>query len=528
MFDNLSDKLQHTFRNITGKGKLSEENIQEALKEIRLALLEADVNFKVVKKFINEVKEHALGQQVTKGLNPGQEMVRVVNEKLIEMLGGAAQDLDLKGSGPSVIMMVGLQGSGKTTTCGKLARFLAENDRHPLLVPCDVYRPAAIQQLKTVGGQVDVPVFDSANIPKPQDIVREAMREAKNSGRDVLIIDTAGRLHIDDELMDELKDLKRFLEPSEILFVADAMTGQDAVQSAKSFHDAMDVTGVVLTKMDGDARGGAALSIKSVVDRPIKFIGVGEKLDAFERFHPDRVAGRILGMGDVLSLIEKVQDKVDQDEAARLQEAMLKNQFTLDDFSKSISQINKMGDLGSLMGMIPGMGKMKDQLDTQMESKQMKRFQAMISSMTPAERQNHAILNQKRKSRIARGSGTSVQDLNSMLKQFMQMRKMMGMMSKPGKFGKLRQMFGKAGMGDFADMMMPGLNQNPNQPAMPEDMDMEELQKIAAEHGGKLPPDVMRKMGLGAPTGNRSIGGSRPKKDRKKEKAKRKKGRKRR
>ncbi len=524
MFDNLTDKLQNVFRNITGKGKLSEDNIQEALKEIRLALLEADVNFKIVKKFVNEIKEHALGQEVTKGLNPGQELIRVVNEKLIEILGGHAQELNFKGSGPHVIMMVGLQGSGKTTTCAKLASWLRSKGKSPYLVPCDVARPAAIQQLKTVGEQVDVPVFDSIGIPKPIDIVQKAAREAKNTGRDVLIIDTAGRLHIDEALMGELKDIKRFLDPSEILFVADAMTGQDAVTSAKAFHEAMDITGVVLTKMDGDARGGAALSIKSVTERPIKFIGTGEKMDAFERFHPDRVASRILGMGDVLSLIEKVQDKVDQEEAARLQEAMLKNQFTLEDFSKSLSQIGRMGDLGSLMKLIPGMGKLKDKMDTQMESKQMRRFQAMIGSMTPQERQNHAILNHKRKNRIARGSGVSVQDLNSMLNQFMQMKKMMGMMSKPGKLGKLTQMFNKAGMGDFAKAMMPGMK---SQVEPPPDVDMEELQKIAAQNGGKLPPEVLQQMGLGAPTAQKSRV-SRPKKDRKKQKAQRKKSRKRR
>ena len=525
MFDSLSEKLQHAFRNITGKGKLSEENIQEAVKEIRLALLEADVNFKVVKKFVNEVKEHALGQEVTKGLNPGQEMVKVVNEKLIEILGGTTSELDLKGPSPRIIMMVGLQGSGKTTTSAKLSRLLASQGKKPYLVPCDVYRPAAIQQLKTVGEQVDVPVFDSEGIGKPLEIVQKATRKAKDLDRDVLIVDTAGRLHIDDALMDELKDLQRFLDPAEILFVADAMTGQDAVQSARSFHDALDVTGIVLTKMDGDARGGAALSIKSVTGKPIKFIGTGEKMDAFELFHPDRIAGRILGMGDVLSLIEKVQDKVDEEEAARLQEAMLKNQFTLEDFSKTISQVGRMGDLGSLMGLIPGMGKMKDKMDIGSETKQMRRFQAMINSMTPDERRNHAILNQKRKARIAKGSGTSVQDLNSMLKQFMQMRKMMSMMNKPGKMNKLTQMFSRAGMGDFAKTMLPGMNRQQAGPSP--DIDMEELQQIAEANGGKLPPDVLRKLGMGAP-GGAGARVSRPKKDRKKQKAKRKQGKKRR
>lgn len=524
MFDTLSDKLQSAFRNLTGKGKISEENIQDALKEIRLALLEADVNFKVVKKFVNEVKEEALGKEVTKGLDPGQQLVKIVNDKLVEILGGQTAELNLKGSGPHIILMVGLQGSGKTTTCGKLATLLAKEEHAPLLVPCDVYRPAAIQQLQTVGQQIDIPVFDSTDIPKPIEIVKSAVREAKNTGRDVLIVDTAGRLHIDDTLMSELKELKLFLKPSEILFVADAMTGQDAVQSAKSFHEALDVSGVVLTKLDGDARGGAALSIKSVTERPIKFVGTGEKSDAFERFHPDRMASRILGMGDVLSLIEKVQSKVDEDEAQKLQERMLKNQFTLDDFRSSISQIGKMGDLSSLMGLVPGMNKLKGQIDTQAESKQMRQFSAMISSMTTEERRNHAILNQQRKARVARGSGTSVEDVNHMLKQFMQMKKMMGMMTKPGKFGKLKQMFSKAGLGDMADAMMPGL-QGGGGPELPDNVDVEQLQQLAAQHGGKLPPEALAQLGLG---GGGSQKPSRPKRDRKKQKKKRKQGRKRR
>ena len=527
MFDNLSDKLQQSFRNLTGKGKISEDNIQSALKEIRLALLEADVNFKVVKKFINETKEEALGHEVIKGLDPGQMLIKIVNDKLIEILGGSSAELELKGSGPHIVMMVGLQGSGKTTSCAKLARHLIAEGRHPFLVPCDVARPAAILQLQTVGEQVDVPVFNSHGIPKPLEIVKQASVEARNTGRDVLIIDTAGRLHIDDELMEELKSLKAFLSPVEILFVADAMTGQDAVTSAHAFHEAMDVTGVVLTKMDGDARGGAALSIKSVTERPIKFIGTGEGMDGFERFHPDRVASRILGMGDMLSLIEKVQDKVDQEEAAKLQERMLKNQFTLSDFSKSISQIGKLGDMGNLMGMLPGMGKVKEKMDVQAESKQMKRFQAMINSMTLGERDNHAILNQKRKQRIARGSGTSVNELNAMLNQFMQMKKMMGMMSKPGKMGKLKQMLSRSGLGDFANQMLP--QGNAGMPDLPPDVDMEELKALAAQHGGKLPPQALEKLGMGG-AGPTSAGTrpSRPKKDRKKEKAKRKKGRKRR
>lgn len=521
MFENLSDKLQNAFRNITGKGKLSEDNIKDALKEIRLALLEADVNYKVVKKFVNEVKAESIGSEVLKGLDPGQQLVKVVNDKLTEILGGTSSELKLSGPAPRVIMMVGLQGSGKTTSSGKLARFLDKEGRKPLLVPCDVYRPAAILQLQTVGKQIDVPVFDSTEIPKPLDIVKGAIRQAKEQNRDTLIVDTAGRLHIDEALMDELRELKAFLKPSEILFVADAMTGQDAVQSAKAFHDAMDITGVVLTKMDGDARGGAALSIKSVTDRPLKFVGTGEKLDAFERFHPDRMASRILGMGDVLSLIEKVQSEVDQEEAAKLQEKMLKNQFTLEDFGKSISQIGRMGDLGSLMGLIPGMSKIKDQIDSQQETKQLQRMKAIISSMTVEERRNHAVLNNSRKERIAKGAGVSVKEVGSMLNQFMQMRKMMSMMTKPGKLGKLTQMFSRAGLGDFASSVFPGMQKG----KIPTDLDEDKLQQLIADNGGQITPELRRQLGIGAPTRAQHV--SRPKKDRKKQKAKRKQGKKR-
>lgn len=525
MFDNLTDKLQNAFRNFTGKGKLSEDNITEALKQIRVALLEADVNFKVVKKFVNEVKEEALGTEVTKGLDPGQQLIKVVNDKLVGILGGDTAELNFSGKGPHVIMMVGLQGSGKTTSCAKLAKHLREqHGKSPYLVPCDVARPAAILQLQTVGEQVNVPVFDSHGIPKPLDIVKRATREAKNLGHDVLIVDTAGRLHIDEALMDELKGLRIFLEPSEILFVADAMTGQDAVNSARAFHEALNVSGVILSKMDGDARGGAALSIKSVTERPIKFIGVGEGMDAFERFHPNRVASRILGMGDVLSLIEKVQDKVDQEEAERLQQAMLKNQFTLEDFSKSINQIGRLGDMGSLMNMLPGMGRVKQHMDVQAENKQLKRFQAMIGSMTPDERRNHAILNANRKKRIAKGSGTSVADLNGMLNQFMQMKKMMGMMNKPGKLNKLKSMFSKAGLGEFANAMLP--NQEGAVPELPENVDVEELQRLAAQHGGQLPPEALEQLGFGNKAKLRGSNVVRPKKDRKKAKAARKKSRK--
>jgi len=520
MFDQLTDKLQQSFRNLRGKGRISEDNVKDALKEIRIALLEADVHFKVVKNFVAEVTEEALGQEVLKGLNPDQQLVKIVHDKLVETLGGEAEGLDIKSAGPHVIMMVGLQGAGKTTTCAKLAKRLKADNHQPILVPCDVYRPAAKLQLQVVGEQVDVPVFDSTDINDPQEIVKQALTQAKNTGRDVVIVDTAGRLHIDDTLMDELKQLKASFTPSEILFVADAMTGQDAVQSGKAFHKALGVTGLVLTKLDGDARGGAALSVKQVTGQPIKFMGTGEKLEALEVFHPDRMASRILGMGDVLSLVERVQDKVDQEEALALQKKMMKNQFTLEDFSKALNQVNKMGDMGSLLSLMPGMSQIKDRIDTQEEAKQVKRTQAIISSMTPEERRNHALLNPKRKARIARGSGSSVVEINQMLKQFQQMRKMMSMMTKPGKFGKLTQMFSRAGLGDFAKSMLPGM-----QSPMPQDLDEEKLKEIAEANGGKLPPEVLKQLGFGSP--NRNPGVNRPKKDRKKQKAKRKQGRKR-
>ncbi len=522
MFDSLSQKIQDTFRKITGKGKLSEENIQDALKEIRVALLEADVNFKVVKDFINNVKQEAVGQELTKGLNAGQQLVKIVNDRLVEMLGGEHQDLALTGNQPHVLLMVGLQGAGKTTTCGKLAKLLRADGRSPLLVPCDVYRPAAMLQLQTVGEQVDVPVFDATEMKSPGLIVKKAVQEARNTGRDVVIIDTAGRLHIDDALMGELKEIKALTSPSEILFVADAMTGQDAVQSASAFHEALSLTGLVMTKMDGDARGGAALSVKQVTGCAIKFVGTGEKLDQFERFFPDRMASRILGMGDVLSLVERVQDKVDQEEALKLQQKMLKNQFTLEDFSTSLAQIGKLGDLNSLMGMMPGMGKLKQKIDVNQETKQLGWMRAMISSMTPDERRNHAILNNKRKLRIARGSGRTVNDINQMLKQFMQMKQMMSMMTKPGKAGKLRQLFGRAGLGDFAKSMFPGAA-----PSLPPGVDQQQLMQLLEQNDGKLPPEALSQLGLGAPSGSPAKS-TRPKKDRKKQKAKRKQGRKKR
>ncbi|MCB1049800.1 MAG: signal recognition particle protein [Acidobacteria bacterium] len=522
MFDQLSNKIQDTFRKLTGKAKLSEENMQDALAEIRRALLEADVNFKVVKTFIEQVKQKALGQDVLRGLDPGQQLVKIVHGGLVELLGGQAREIDFSRQKPYVIMVVGLQGTGKTTTCGKLANYLAKKGKKPLLVPCDVYRPAAILQLQTVGAGIDVPVFDSTNLNKPLEIVDRALAQAKKDQQDVLIVDTAGRLHIDDTLMDELKQLKAKLNPSEIFFVADAMTGQDAVTSAGAFHQALELSGVIMTKLDGDARGGAALSISEVTGARLRFVGLGEKVDDFEPFHPDRMAGRILGMGDVLSLVERVQERVDQEEAMALQKKMLENQFTLEDFSKTISQIGKMGDLGGLMGMMPGMGKLKEKMDINKESKQFTTFQAIINSMTPEERQNHAILTNRRKARIAKGSGRQVSEINKMLQQFMQMRQMMSLMTKPGKLGKLRQMFSRAGMGDFAKNMFPG-----SQYKLPNGMTEEQLEQLAEQNGGQLPPEVIQQLMPGAarPAGHQA---SRPKKDRKKEKAKRKQGRKRR
>jgi signal recognition particle subunit SRP54 len=525
MFDQLSHKFQDAFRKLTGKARLTEENMQEALSEVRKALLEADVNFKVVKRFMEQVRQEAVGKDVLRGVNPGQQLVAIVHAALVEMLGGQVRELDFARQKPCIIMMVGLQGTGKTTTCGKLAHHLLRRKKKPLLVPCDIYRPAAILQLQTVGTRIGVPVYDSTGMTDPLQIVEKAIAEARRDQNDVIIVDTAGRLHIDEALMEELKNLKTRLNPAEIFFVADAMTGQDAVHSATAFHQALGVTGIVMTKLDGDARGGAALSITEVTGAQLRYVGVGEKVEDFEPFHPDRMAGRILGMGDVLSLVERVQDRVDQEEAEALQKKMLENQFTLDDFSKALRQFSKMGDLGGLMGMMPGLSRLKEKMDLDQQSTQMKGFQAMIQSMTTEERHNHAILNNKRKNRIAKGSGRSVDELNQMLAQFMQMRQMMSLMTKPGKLGKLRQMLSRSGLGDFANSMFPKSSAAGVGSSV--EFSEEQLDAIAAEHGGSLPPDFLRKhLGQGtAPLGSQP---SRPKKDRKKEKAKRKQGRKRR
>ena len=423
MFDNLSDKLNLVFKKVRGHGKLSEKNIQDALKEVRLALLEADVNYKVVKDLINSIRERAVGKEVLDSLTPGQQVIKIVNEELAELMGGTHQELQLTGRTPFVIMLVGLQGSGKTTTSGKLALHLRKQGRNPFLVPADVYRPAAIDQLKKLGAQLNIPVYASNKDLKPVDICINALSQAGRNGSDVLIIDTAGRLHIDEVLMDELVSIKEKIRPVEILFVADAMTGQDAVNVAKEFDKTLDVTVVLsLQKWKVTQEAVAALSIKAVTGKPLKFIGVGEKLDALEAFYPDRMASRILGMGDVLSLIEKAEQEFDQKEALLLEKKLKKKKFDLEDFKKQLNQIKKLGPLDQLIGMIPGMGKIKQLKNMKPDEKELVRIEAIIDSMTKKERANYKIINGSRRKRIAMGSGTKVQDVNRLLKNFAQMR----------------------------------------------------------------------------------------------------------
>ncbi len=426
MFETLSDKLQRVFKTLRGEGKLTPENMEQALKEIRVALLEADVHFRVVKQFIEGVKQKAMGEEVLTALSPAQQVIKIVHEELIRVLGSHQSRLRFANEPPTVIMMVGLQGSGKTTTSGKLARWLSRNGHSPLMVSVDVYRPAARQQLSVIGRDIGLPVYEGLPEEKsPAELSRGARREAAQTGRDVVLVDTAGRLHIDEELMVELQQLKAELNPSEILFVADAMTGQDAVKSADEFHKRLGITGAILTKMDGDARGGGALSIRHVTGQPLKFVGVGEKFDALEPFHPDRAASRILGMGDVLSFIEKVGEAVDMKEAEETQRKLLDNDFTLEDFRDQLRKLRKLGPLESLLGMLPGMGALKQLKDVKVEEDQVKRVVAIIDSMTFKERANHMIVNGSRRRRIARGSGTSVQEVNQLLKQYAQARKMM-------------------------------------------------------------------------------------------------------
>src|SRR3954454_25196562 len=437
MFDNLQDKMDRVFKTLRGEAALNEWHIDNALKEIRVALLEADVHFKVVKEFTNRVREKAVGQDVLTAFSPAQQVTKVVRDELQELLGGNEVGLALVGS-PAVVMMVGLQGSGKTTTSGKLALHLKNRGRRPLLVPCDVYRPAAIEQLRIVAKGVNVPFFEIGEDRDPLSIARRAVTDARTLLYDTVILDTAGRLHIDAELMAELDTIKRDTRPSEILFVADAMTGQDAVKSAKEFDDRLGVTGIVLTKLDGDARGGAALSIKSVVNRPIKLVGVGEKYADLDVFHPDRMASRILGMGDVLSLIEKVESDIDRKEAERLAQRVAKDKFTLEDLRSQLQQVRKMGPLSQLVNMLPGVsGKVSEE---DIDEKSVVRMQAILDSMTKKERAFPQIIDGKRKKRIAKGSGTTVQQINQLLKQYLQMKKMMRTFSKgfgARKFGKM-------------------------------------------------------------------------------------------
>jgi len=440
MFESLSDKLDAAFRKLKGHGKLSEKNIEDGLKEVRMALLEADVHYRVTKRFIAKIKERALGQEVLASLTPAQQVIKIVNEELTDLMGSQNEDLNLSGPSPVSVMLVGLQGSGKTTTAGKLSVFLQKKGRKPYLVPADVYRPAAIDQLKKLGQQLDVPVFSSSTDMDPVDICREARTAAHQQGCDTLLLDTAGRLHIDEVLMEELIRIKDTVKPSDILLVADAMTGQDAVNIAESFNATLDIDGVVLSKMDGDARGGAALSIKEITGKPIKFIGVGEKLTELEPFHPDRLASSILGMGDVLTLIEKAQDTIDEKKAAELEKKLRKSQFTLEDFRDQMVQIRKMGSIGDIIKMIPGMGKLKQMKNLDVDEKEFVRIEAIINSMTPRERQQHTIINGSRRKRIARGSGTRVQDINRLLKNYTQMLKMLKKFNKGGMNGMQRGM----------------------------------------------------------------------------------------
>ncbi len=446
MFENLSDKLQRVFKNLRGEGKLTAANMEAALREIRVALLEADVHFRVVKQLIENIKQKAMGEDVLTALSPTQQVVKIVNEELVKILGSHQSKLRFANEPPTVIFIVGLQGSGKTTTTGKLSRWLSKNGHNPLMVSVDVYRPAAREQLSVIGRELKLPVHAGApEETKPADLARGARKEAANTGRDVLLVDTAGRLHIDEDLMNELQELKGLLSPTEILFVADAMTGQDAVKSAEEFHKRLGITGVILTKMDGDARGGAALSIRTVTNQSLKFVGVGEKFDALEPFHPDRVASRILGMGDVLSIIEKVEEQIDQKKAEEMQRKLIDNEFTLEDFRDQIRQLRKLGPLESILSMMPQVGMLKDLKNVKVDENEITRVVAIIDSMTAKERANHMIINGARRRRIARGSGTTVQEVNQLLKQYSQMRKMMKSFSG----GFLGKKLGKMKLPDF-------------------------------------------------------------------------------
>ncbi|EHI98466.1 MULTISPECIES: signal recognition particle protein [unclassified Clostridium] len=445
-FEGLGEKLQETFRKLKGKGKLTEKDIKEAMREVKLALLEADVNYKVVKTFISSVSSKCVGSEVLESLTPGQQVIKIVNEELTNLMGGSESKLNYSSSGLTVIMLVGLQGAGKTTMCGKLALNLRKNNKKPLMVACDIYRPAAIKQLEVVGKQIEIPVFSMGDKISPVEIAKNGIAHAKDNGNNVVIIDTAGRLHIDEELMQELKSIKENVTPSEILLVVDAMTGQDAVNVAESFNNDLDLSGVILTKLDGDTRGGAALSIKSIIDKPIKFAGVGEKMNDFEVFHPDRMASRILGMGDVLSLIEKAQEAIDEKEAADLGKRMLNQEFNFEDYLMAMEQMKKLGPLNKIMEMIPGLNSKELQgVDFDKGTEALDRTKAIIQSMTSKERRNPSLIlkSPSRKSRIAKGSGTNIQEVNKLMKGYEMMKKNMKQMKSFQKQAKKGGLFGK-------------------------------------------------------------------------------------
>lgn len=441
-FEGLSEKLQGVFKNLKGKGSLTEKDINDAMREVKLALLEADVNFKVVKEFVNDVKEKALGEEVMKSLTPAQQVIKIVNQELTELMGGSGSKLTYSPRGFTVLLMVGLQGTGKTTTCGKLANYLKKNGKKPMLAACDIYRPAAIDQLEVVGKTTDTPVFTMRDCKQPEKIALAAMEEAQKKGCNVLIVDTAGRLQIDEELMEELVTIKKAVKPHEILLVVDALTGQDAVNAAEGFNDRLGIDGIIMTKMDGDSRGGAALSAKKVTGKPIKFVGMGEKFDALEPFHPERMASRILGMGDMMSLIEQAEQAYDDEQAAALEKKFRKNQFTLEDFLEQMGQIKKMGGIAKMLDMLPGMNnKAMKNVNIEQSEKEFKQMEAIIQSMTKEERNDPSILNASRRKRIAAGSGQPVSKINQLVKRYGDAKKMMKQMTGKGAMGRMNRMF---------------------------------------------------------------------------------------
>ena len=453
-FEGLTERLQNAMTKLRRKGKVSEADVREMMREVRLALLEADVNFKVVKEFVNKVSERAIGTEVLDSLSPGQQIIKIVNDELTELMGGETATINFSAKPPTVVMMVGLQGAGKTTTAGKLANYLHKNEnKRPLLVAADIYRPAAIQQLETIGEQLNMPVFSMGDQVSPVEIAQKGIEEATRTGRDFVLIDTAGRLHIDENLMTELTDIKQMANPSEIFLVVDAMTGQDAVNVAKSFNEQLDISGVILTKLDGDTRGGAALSIRSVTGKPIKFVGQGEKLDALDRFHPDRMANRILGMGDMLTLIEKAQQDMDETKAEEMAEKLRENTFDFNDFIEQMDQVSNMGPLEDIMKMIPGMSNMPGLDKMQIDPQDTARMKAIVLSMTPKERENADIISQNRRKRIAKGSGRPLVEVNRLIKQFNESKKMMNKMSK-GNFQGMDGLFGKGAKGKLGKMAM--------------------------------------------------------------------------